>query len=219
VQETVPRRPSGRPRLIDREKIVRAASEIGADRLTMRAVAEHLGVTTQALYNHIGGRRELMALLANDYGDIFDIEISEGEGWQEMLAGFARALRQRLLDRPGTAAGVATRGPISTASIRFVDRLITSMGRSGYTAADAMLSYRAAVELVVGSVQRKELLDADPSREQANRLLFYEALAESDPDSLPNLAHIAAGWNRRDPDELFEYALTALIAGARTTVA
>lgn len=216
VQETTPRRPSGRPRLIDRDKIVRAASEIGADRLTMRAVAEHLGVTTQALYNHIGGRRELMALLANDYGDIFDIDISDEASWQETLTAFARSLRQRLHDRPGTAAGVATRGPISTASIRFVDRLMTRMTKAGFSEAEALLSYRSVIELVVGSVQRRELLDADPSREQANRLLFYEALAESDPDSLPNLAHIAAGWNRRDPDELFEYSLSTLVAGIGT---
>ena len=81
------RRAIGRPRSIDRDKIVAAANEIGVERLTMRAVAEHLGVTTQALYNHIGGRRELLALLANDYGDTFDLPADDSAtagapGWR-----------------------------------------------------------------------------------------------------------------------------------------
>src|SRR5215210_4419813 len=179
----------------------------------MRAVAEHLGVTTQALYNHIGGRRELLALLANDYGDAFDFP-AEAEGdWSSWLANFARSLRTRLLERPGTAASVATRGPTSPAAVRFVDQTIARMRGDGFDEQEALLAYKAVLELVVGMVQRHELRDADPEREQAHRSLFYEALSDSEPDELPNLAFIAAGWNRRDPDELFEFSLTCLLAG------
>jgi AcrR family transcriptional regulator len=207
------RRAIGRPRSIDRDKIVAAATEIGVERLTMRAVAEHLGVTTQALYNHIGGRRELLALLANDYGDAFDFP-PEGEAdWRPWLSAFARSLRSRLLTRPGTAASVATRGPTSAAAVRFVDQTIARMRRDGFEEQEALLAYKAVLELVVGMAQRQEQRDADPEREQAHRSLFYEALTDSEPDELPNLAFIAAGWNRRDPDELFEYSLACVVAG------
>jgi hypothetical protein len=43
--------------------------------------------------------------------------------------------------------------------------------------------------------------------------LFYEALTVSEPDELPNLAFIAAGWSRRDPEELFRYTLSCMLAG------
>ena len=211
--EAAQRRAIGRPRSIDRDKIVAAANEIGLERLTMRAVAEQLGVTTQALYNHIGGRRELLALLANDYGDAFDLPADESDGWQSWLAGFARSLRARLLARPGTVVSVTTRGPTSPAAVRFVDRTISKMGEDGFDEQEALLAYRCVLELVVGGVQRQELRDADPERDQAHRALFYEALAASDPDDLPNLAFIAAGWSRRNPDELFEYSLGCLLAG------
>jgi AcrR family transcriptional regulator len=213
VSQEPARRAIGRPRSIDRAKIIAAANEIGIERLTMRAVATHLGVTTQALYNHIGGRRELLALLANDFGDAYAFDPGESSEWSPWLAGFARRLRQRLLERPGTALAVPTRGPTSLPSLRFVDRTVSKMATAGFHETDALLAYRAVMELVVGLVQRQERGDGDRDRDQAQRTLFYEALTDSEPDSLPNLAFIAAGWNRRDPDELFEFSLTCLLAG------
>jgi AcrR family transcriptional regulator len=213
VSDGAPRRGIGRPRSIDRDKIVAAATEIGIERLTMRAVAEHLGVTTQALYNHIGGRRELLALLANDYGDAFEFSADPASSWQDWLVAFARSLRTRLLARPGTAASVATRGPTSPAAVRFVDHTIAKMSTDGFDEQEALLAYKAVLELVVGMVQRQETRDADPERDQAHRALFYEALTASEPDELGNLAFIAAGWNRRNPDELFEYSLACLLDG------
>ena len=184
----------------------------------MRAVAEQLGVTTQALYNHIGGRRELLALLANDYGDVFNSpDDDNGMTWPEWLGQFARSLRARLLARAGTAAAVATRGPTSAAAVRFVDRTVAKMRLAGFDEAEALLAYKALLELVVGMVQRQEAGEADPDRDHAHRTLFYEALANSDPDLLPNLAFIAAGWNRRDPEELFEYSLINLLSGIENT--
>src|SRR5215210_3617755 len=105
----------------------------------MRAVAEHLGVTTQALYNHIGGRRELLALLANDYGDAFDFPPDSESDWRPWLSAFARSLRARLLARPGTAASVATRGPTSASAVRFVDHTIARMRVDGFEEQEALL--------------------------------------------------------------------------------
>jgi AcrR family transcriptional regulator len=208
-----PRRGIGRPRSIDRDKIIAAANEIGVERLTMRAVAAHLGVTTQALYNHIGGRRELLALLANDYGDAFDFDPGDDSDWREWLATLARSLRHRLLQRPGTAAAVATRGPTSAAGVRFVDRTVSKMRAAGFSEAEALLAYRTLMEMVVGLVQRQESRDSDPDRDHAHRSMFYEALSETEPDSLPNLAFIAAGWSQRDPTQLFDYSVSCLLAG------
>ena len=52
----------GRPARIDRAMIARAAYEIGLDRVTMKAVADHLGVSVPGLYHHVQGRDDLMRL-------------------------------------------------------------------------------------------------------------------------------------------------------------
>ena len=77
------------------------------------------------------------------------------------------------------------------------------MGEAGFDEQEALLAYKAVLELVVGAVQRQEQRESDPDRDHAHRALFYEALTVSEPDELPNLAFIAAGWSRRNPEELF----------------
>src|ERR671932_2508971 len=62
--EPAPKRPS-----IDRERLVREALALldaaGFDGLTMRRLAERLGVQAAPLYNHIPDKHELLALLAD----------------------------------------------------------------------------------------------------------------------------------------------------------
>ena len=210
-QETS-RRGIGRPRSIDRDKIIAAANHIGIEHLTMRAIAEHLGVTTQALYNHIGGRRELLTLMANDYGELIELEPDDFASWQDWLRSFARSLTAHLAERPGLAGAVVTRGPTSPAALRFIDATISKMAADGFAEQTALRAYRAVLEIVVGWVQRNEARSGEGANDQAHRTMFYEAVSRSDLDHLPHLAHIAAGWNRRD-EELFDYMLDALIAG------
>src|SRR5438445_9330511 len=59
-RKTSPARAAGKPASLTREEIVDAAmtlvDEVGLDALTMRAVADRLGVYPNALYWHIGSR-------------------------------------------------------------------------------------------------------------------------------------------------------------------
>src|SRR5579875_3593997 len=54
---------------LDREHVVRVAldllDEVGLDELTMRRLADRLGVTAASLYWHVRDKDELLALLAD----------------------------------------------------------------------------------------------------------------------------------------------------------
>src|SRR5258708_31960523 len=67
-------KPRGRPRQIDRERIVEAALDVGLESLTMRAVAERLGVHPSALNYHVSGREGLLGAVASS---VFEL------AWQE----------------------------------------------------------------------------------------------------------------------------------------
>ena len=62
-----PRR-RGRPAKIGREAIIDAAIDLGIDRFSMQAVADRLGVTAPALYSHVTGRDEVVALAGIRHG-------------------------------------------------------------------------------------------------------------------------------------------------------
>src|SRR5262245_34029368 len=59
--------PRRKRRTLDQAQVVRAAlallDEVGLDELTMRRLAERLGVKAAALYRHVRGKDELLALL------------------------------------------------------------------------------------------------------------------------------------------------------------
>lgn len=201
----------GRPRSIDRDKIVAAANRIGLERLTMRAIATELGVTTQALYNHIGGRQELVLLLANRYDHCFEHDPEEFADWQSWLATFARALRDHLVGQRGLASSATTGGPTSPAALRFVDVTIDKMAADDFAPVAAFEAYRAVLELVVGWVQHGESLGG-PETAARERSLFVEAMAQVDHRDVTHLGPIITAWGR-SRDDLFDYTLKALLAG------
>lgn len=71
MTDTTPRTPAsparrvGRPARVDREQIAQAAADIGLSELTMRAVADRLGVSVTSLYYHVRDREELRNLAAD----------------------------------------------------------------------------------------------------------------------------------------------------------
>ena len=54
----------GRPPRIDRTAIAEAVLELGLDGISMKAVADHLGVSVAGLYHHVANRHELLVLAA-----------------------------------------------------------------------------------------------------------------------------------------------------------
>ena len=64
ADETTPvaRRRVGRPARINRQLIAEAAGEIGLADLTLKAVADRLGVSVTGLYHHIADKDDLMRL-------------------------------------------------------------------------------------------------------------------------------------------------------------
>jgi AcrR family transcriptional regulator len=89
-------RPSRRSRAeLGLDRIVRAATEVadaaGLPALSMRRVAERLGVGTMSLYTHVPGKAELLDLMLDAaYGETLAGGEPDG-GWRDRLAAIARA--------------------------------------------------------------------------------------------------------------------------------
>jgi AcrR family transcriptional regulator len=140
------RRQAGRPvtPVLNRERIAQAALELvsadGTQKLTMAALARHLGVAASALYNHIGGKADLTGLLQDAVMGRVDVSalkaFREGTGTLESaLADWARSYRDVFAAHPSLIPLIATL-PISgaPATRRMYDVVAAALGHGGVPA-------------------------------------------------------------------------------------
>jgi AcrR family transcriptional regulator len=98
---------SGRPRVhthLSREAIARAGLEIvdrdGLEALSLRAVAEALGVGTMTLYAHTPDRQALERDIVGLLLDEVDVGEAPGETWDDSIRRVAGSLREMTLRHP-----------------------------------------------------------------------------------------------------------------------
>src|SRR5215470_9710656 len=92
---------------LDQAAIVDAAFEVlnkeGLDGLSLRLVAEQLGVQAPALYWHVHNKAELLSLMAATFHAASRLPALGGGGWRDQLMRSARARRRAMLRRRDSA--------------------------------------------------------------------------------------------------------------------
>jgi AcrR family transcriptional regulator len=137
--------PQGSRAPLDRERLVREAlallDEVGLDDLSMRRLADRLGVTAASLYWYVRSKDELLALLA----DAISGEIllpDSGLPWREALEAGARNLRRVALSHRDAARVLAATMPTGRHRLRVIDALLGLLLQAGFPPADVVdLSY------------------------------------------------------------------------------
>ncbi|MCT7657206.1 TetR/AcrR family transcriptional regulator [Mycobacterium deserti] len=168
-------RPKVRKERLDEQAIVDAALKIARKRvsdLTMRAVSDELKVSVGALYKHVVGRDELLALVVEEIlGQAPRIHPDASDGW---LALRAQVLGiQALMDRyPGLDDAVIAHSPNSPKANELRDEGMTALQHEGLTIDEAHKVYRAVTWLWLGSRAALE----GRARRQADIDTFAESL-------------------------------------------
>src|SRR5215217_8479916 len=100
------RRPGPQPRFT-REALARRALAImdahGTEALTMRRLAEELGMGTMALYRYFPSKDDLMDAAVEVAAPEIELPEPGAAPWREQLGGLARALFQGGLKHPSVA--------------------------------------------------------------------------------------------------------------------
>jgi AcrR family transcriptional regulator len=160
---------------LDEQAVVAAALKIARKRvsdLTMRAVADELQVSVGALYKHVAGRDEVLALVVEEIlGQAPPMAPDTGDGW---LALRAQVLGiQALMDRyPGLDDAVMAHSPKSPKANELRREGMAALRHEGLTLDEAHNVYRAVTWLWLGS---RVALEGRPRR-QADIDTFAESL-------------------------------------------
>ncbi|MDV6014143.1 TetR/AcrR family transcriptional regulator [Haloechinothrix sp. LS1_15] len=206
----------GRPPVITREQIVRAARDVGLDRLRMSSVAEALNVRPAALYHHVRSRDELVELVAwqvLEETNYDDWTPDNGTGWRGWIRAYAHALRRAMLDNAALFQYIRLTTAATTHRLDHIERLVGVLVDAGfgYTTASHTIQH---VHLMIEA----EVRDAvEPEGSQQRQFTeFHRALAARPGDDLPHLRRMAEHRPGPDPDAQFEFMLDCLLEGLAT---
>lgn len=148
---------------LDRDLIVRAALDSidrnGSQGLTMRGLAQDLGVEAMSLYRYVSGREDLLeAVVAVLLGGLTDLDEQLAKTWQGYLQGLAHAVRRIAVDHPAAFPLVATRHPAAPwlrpplRSLELVEDFLSALSRFGFTDQQVVATYQAFSSFLVGNL-------------------------------------------------------------------
>ena len=223
----VPYKPAAqrKRRTLTQSRIVASAlallDDVGLDELTMRRLAERLGVQAASLYRHVRDKDELLILLGDEISSEIPLPRSSGT-WREQLTEIAWNVRRGLQAHRDAARLLAITPPFGPRRLRHIEALLTILRSAGLSAREAARAgYHcnnfvtefaadearfAAFAAAPGSSRRKVLAQARAA---------FKALP---PEDYPTLVACADELTDDDQDGLFQFGVDLFLNGLKPLV-
>lgn len=219
---STPGRRRGPRRAFDVDQVVDAAlallDEAGSAGLSVRAVADRLGVHPNAVYTYVPDRAALEGAVVERLLAELNTDRLAGRrrAWRGKLLDDARTLRIALLRHPGAVPLFMTAPMSGPHALAVGEQLLETFAGAGLTADDAARAAYAVIVYVLGSVAL-EVAETDgraPLPAEAERVARRRlGLAATDAARYPRTAAATdtmAGWISTDQ---FEWGLARLLDG------
>lgn len=197
---------------------VRFADEVGIDALTMRALAEHLGVVPMALYKHVTNKRDLLdEMVDRVWGEV--TEPRSGRGWKPAMRDRSLSLRGAMTRHRWAVGLMEAHGQPGPENLRQHNAMMGCLRESGF-------SFRTTVHVtsmldayVYGfALQQKTLSFETPEESAQVAAATQEAQAAQGAalaELYPYLVEVVVELGKRgyDYDAEFETGLDLLLDG------
>jgi TetR/AcrR family tetracycline transcriptional repressor len=153
---------------LSRDKLIAAAIELidegGADALTMRALADAVGVTPMALYNHFSSKRDLLAAVAEHIisGAQFDGQHAD---WREQIHHCFGVVRDLCLQHPGLPGLLEQEGAAPGAAFAPMEVTLRALQSQGMNELDSVRTFflLSGFTLSQASYQARPIPALEPS--------------------------------------------------------
>ncbi|MEU6718798.1 TetR/AcrR family transcriptional regulator C-terminal domain-containing protein [Nonomuraea sp. NPDC046802] len=216
---------------LTRERVVRAAVEIadtdGLAELTMRAVADRLGMATMSLYRHVGGKDDLLVLMVDAALDDFALPEQPPQGWRAGLEASARVQWQVYRAHPWVARISSLTRPLpSPGLLKYTEWAIRALEDTSLDATTKMHVHLLAYSYVEGIAANIELerqaravtgVTGDEWMAGQGEYLRWIAGSRRFP-AFVRLVDELGGDFDLDLDRLFEFGLGPLLDGLAAVV-
>jgi TetR/AcrR family transcriptional regulator, tetracycline repressor protein len=209
------RPPSPARDTLSRPRVVKEALALldreGAHGFSIRRLAEHLGVTPMAVYNHVASRDDLLQGIASAVIEEVKYPSPAGD-WRKVIRLCYRALRRACLAHPGAVPLIESADALPLAVFQPMEITLTVLQRAGFTSGDALRAHFLLTTFTLGQVSY-QIKGWGRGVDAATAMREGRIAA----DSFPAIAHTASLENW-DFDRSFEFGISTILAGLAASV-
>ena len=185
---------------LSRATVVGAALEVlddqGLDKVTMRAIADRLGVRHNTVRWHAASKQRLLVLMSDAIFEGLDVAALP-QHWVDRFRTLARWCRHALLAHRDGARLVAGLSTNEVNTYRFGDAMIQTLLDAGFSPKAAAWTTLAVFYMILGITQEQQAQSVHPT----------DTATPIDGIEFPALREAAAYLTAGTFDERFEFAL------------
>jgi AcrR family transcriptional regulator len=204
---------------LTKERILRVAvalaDEGGVESLSMRRIAQELGVVPMALYKHVANKDEMLDGMVDVVVGEIDPPL-EGADWKTAIRERVLSARRALLRHPWASRVIESRTTPTPTVIGYMDEMIGILRKGGFSVDLTHHSMHAMGSRALGFSQ--ELFDDTPADPPEIQAIAAQEMAEA----FPFISEMAAAISHDDASVVgqgcddqfeFEFALDLMLDG------
>ena len=212
---------------LSKERVLRAAIHVadrgGIESLTMRKLAQELGVEAMSLYYHVANKDQVLdgvvdVIVSEINAAVAQIDVPASAGdWKVAMRMRILAARDVLLRHPWAPGVIETRTSMSLSILSYFEALLGIFRQGGFSYDVAHHALHALGSRALGFTQELFNPDDADSDEDASAAMFEQMASQ-----LPNLIGMMSEIRHDDPDSTlgwcddqveFEFGLDLILDG------
>lgn len=205
----------GRPPRVSAQTIVEAAVEIGLEGVTLKQVADRLGVAVATLYRHVRNRDELVRLAA------FRVALTRrltapdpgrSMHWAEIATGYAESVFESFTGEPQLLYELIKGRLGPDVEIDFLEQFLAALAPHGFSAEEGIRLHHAIAMLAIGASAGALAVAAGRAAGEPMDAAIQRAMGERDATDLKHVRAALDTYLNVDP-KAWLLALHALLVG------
>ena len=203
---------------LTREEIIKEALALleqeGPGALSMRRLADRLGVTPNALYTYVRGKADLIDGLIDQVYAGLTLELDRSGDWAQQLTTLSQQIRAHLLAHPAVVPYALQQPGLGPHSLRLGEAIYNVLRPAGFSDQAVVGTVYALLTYILGFVALeipRASTDPENSDEFVRRMwAFFAALP---PGEFPHTVQLAAQLARISTDDQFQFGIRTFLAG------
>jgi AcrR family transcriptional regulator len=207
---------------LTRERVLRGAVSIadasGIGALTMRSLAQELGVKPMSLYHYVANKDEILDGIVDLVFSEIDLPSADGD-WRSEMRRRATSARRALRRHPWAIGLLESRSTPGPATLRHHDATLGTLRRAGFSVAMTAHAYALLDSYVYGFALQEASLPFDGPDTVAD--IAEPMMQRFSPDEYPHLVEMAREHILRpgyDFGDEFEFGLGVILDALTSSI-